>query len=168
MSTTKEVCVYPFAAKGGIKAISLVNAGGSYTSGTANNVPLSGGSGKGATANLTVSSGGVVTVVTIVNAGAGYRAGDALSYNGTGGTGATFSVTETSPAKYNDDATTQGVSGVVGILRKSVMRDAPLASILTRGTVNWHALPDDYPQNHDGIDVPVTIRIKSPSDSSVL
>jgi hypothetical protein len=50
-----------------------VSANGSYTS-----IALVGGSGNGATANLTVS-GGVITVVTLLPTGTGYVAGDLVS-----------------------------------------------------------------------------------------
>jgi hypothetical protein len=46
-----------------------------YLDGSYVNVPLTGGSGFGATADVTVS-GGAVTVVTIVLRGAGYVVGD--------------------------------------------------------------------------------------------
>lgn len=55
------------------------NAGSGYTNnGTYNGVALTGGSGSGATANITVA-GNAVTQVVLVNKGTGYKAGDILS-----------------------------------------------------------------------------------------
>lgn len=52
--------------------------GSGYTNGTYTNVALSGGSGYGATANITVS-GGAVTACTLVRGGQWYQVGDSLS-----------------------------------------------------------------------------------------
>ena len=70
---------------------SITAAGGLYTNGTYQTVPLTGGSGVGATANIIVS-GAVVTGVTIDNPGQGYIVGDVLSALAAniGGTGAGF------------------------------------------------------------------------------
>lgn len=70
-----------------------ITAGSGYTNGTYNGVALSGGSGSGATANITVS-GNKVTAVTLVNKGVGYAANDLLGVtpNLVGGTGTGFSI----------------------------------------------------------------------------
>lgn len=71
--------------------------GGSlYTNGSYSDVPLTGGSGTGATANITVS-GAAVTVVDIVETGQGYVLGDVLSADAAdiGGTGSGFTYTIT-------------------------------------------------------------------------
>jgi len=52
--------------------------GSGYTNGTYTNIALSGGSGYGATANITVS-GGAVTAATLVRGGQWYIVGDSLS-----------------------------------------------------------------------------------------
>jgi len=52
--------------------------GSGYTNGTYTNVALSGGSGYGATANITVT-GGAVTAATLVRGGQWYIVGDSLS-----------------------------------------------------------------------------------------
>lgn len=69
----------------------LTVPGASYTNGTYENVPLTGGTGNGATANIVVT-GNVVTTVTLGNPGEGYILGDALSATAAsiGGTGAGF------------------------------------------------------------------------------
>ena len=65
-------------ATSGAKTLNTLVGGTLYTDGTYNNVPLTGGSGGSATANITIS-GNVVTAVTLVLAGAGYQIGDTLS-----------------------------------------------------------------------------------------
>jgi hypothetical protein len=52
--------------------------GSGYTNGTYTNVALTGGSGYGATANLTVA-GGAVTASTLVRGGQWYKVGDVLT-----------------------------------------------------------------------------------------
>lgn len=81
------------AAAGIITTLGSVTAGSSYTDGTYNNVSLTGGSGSGATANITVASN-AVTSVTIVNGGSGYEVSDSLSALAAsiGGTGSGFAV----------------------------------------------------------------------------
>lgn len=81
------------ATTGNISALGAITAGSLYTNGTYTNVPLTGGTGSGATANITVS-GGAVTAVTLVNRGSGYTNADALSAAAAniGGTGSGFSI----------------------------------------------------------------------------
>ena len=75
------------------KTFGAITGGTLYTDGTYNNVPLTGGSGLDATADITVS-GGAVTAVTWVDGGAAYSVGDSLSADSAdiGGTGSGFSV----------------------------------------------------------------------------
>jgi len=70
---------------------SITTAGSLYNNGTYTNIPLTGGSGSGATANFTIS-GQVVTSITIKNAGNFYAVGDTLSFSNvyTGSTGSGF------------------------------------------------------------------------------
>lgn len=65
-------------ATGGVLAFTLTNAGSGYTNGTYNNQALTGGTGTGATANITVA-GNIVTSVVINGHGTGYTVGDTLS-----------------------------------------------------------------------------------------
>jgi hypothetical protein len=79
-----------------ISGLGTITGGSGYTNGTYSNVPLTGGSGTGATANITVS-GGAVAVVAIVHPGQNYVANptpDVLSAaaSSIGGTGSGFSV----------------------------------------------------------------------------
>lgn len=82
----------------GIGAItnSTLTAGGTnYTDGSYTAIPLTGGTGSGATANITVA-GGIVTAYTLVNQGVNYTVGDDLSATdanlGNGGSGAGLSI----------------------------------------------------------------------------
>ena len=63
----------------GIGRFQVLNGGADYTQGTYTNVPLTGGTGSGATANITVSSAGVISNITIQAKGSGYRKADYLS-----------------------------------------------------------------------------------------
>lgn len=76
----------------GVATHGAITGGTLYTNGSYLNVPLTGGTGTGATANITVA-GGSVTVVTIVNKGTGYTVADVLSALAAniGGTGSGFS-----------------------------------------------------------------------------
>ena len=62
----------------GIGRFQVLNGGADYTPGTYTNVPLTGGTGSGATANITVSDAGVVSNITIQDKGFGYRKADYL------------------------------------------------------------------------------------------
>jgi len=76
-----------------VATIGAITGGSAYTAGTYYNVPLTGSTGSGALATITVS-GGAVTAVTITNGGLYYTAGGSLSASATniGGTGSGFSV----------------------------------------------------------------------------
>ena len=78
----------------GIDQLTNLVGGSLYTNGTYTDVPLTGGSGFTATADIVVS-GGAVTSVTIINPGATYQVGDVLSADDAdlgGGGGAGFSI----------------------------------------------------------------------------
>jgi hypothetical protein len=76
-----------------IVSVGSLVGGSGYTNGSYTNVPLTGGTGHGAAANITVA-GGAVTVVTIINPGAGYTVSDVLTSIAFG-PGSGFSVTVT-------------------------------------------------------------------------
>lgn len=76
-----------------VATLGTITGGSSYTNGTYLNVPLTGGAGTGAVANIVVS-GGAVTSVTLTQGGTGYVVGNTLSAAAStiGGTGSAFSV----------------------------------------------------------------------------
>jgi len=86
---------YPASiVQGIITSTGSITAGSSYTNGTYTNIPLTGGSGQGAVATITIASS-IVTSVTLTNGGNFYVAGDTLSFNAANigiGTGSGFSI----------------------------------------------------------------------------
>ena len=76
-----------------VATLGAITGGSAYTTGTYFDVPLTGGSGSGALATITVA-GGAVTAVTITYGGLQYGVANALSAAATniGGTGSGFSV----------------------------------------------------------------------------
>ena len=83
----------PTIVQGVITGTSTLVAGTGYVNGYYENISLSGGSGSGATADITIS-GNVVTACVIKNGGSYYRVTDILGVNSTdiGGTGTGFSI----------------------------------------------------------------------------
>ena len=81
----------------GVVALGPIAGGSGYTNGTYHNVPLKGGSGGGAVADIVVS-GGAVNSVEVVYPGGSYVAGDTLRCDSAsiGGRGSGFSVPVTS------------------------------------------------------------------------
>ena len=86
---------YPASiVQGIITLLGTITGGTLYTSGTYANVPLTGGSGAGAVATLTITAG-IVTSVTLTNGGNFYMVGDSLSFNAANigvGSGSGFSI----------------------------------------------------------------------------
>ena len=76
-----------------VTTLGTVTGGSTYTNGTYLNVPLTGGAGSGAVANVVVSGGSVTSVVLVQN-GTGFVVGNTLSASASsiGGTGTGFSV----------------------------------------------------------------------------
>lgn len=89
---------YPASIVQGAIASGTITSGSGYANNLYSNVPMTGGSGNGATANITVA-GNVVTNVRFNNQGNFYVAGDVLSastlYLGGVGSGFQFTVTAT-------------------------------------------------------------------------
>jgi hypothetical protein len=76
-----------------IKTLGTITPGSGYVNAVYTNVPLTGGSGMGARATISVV-GGQVTTVTVTDRGAGYEIGDILSASNTnlGGSGSGFAI----------------------------------------------------------------------------
>jgi hypothetical protein len=94
---TTEQVIDTTAGTGSIATLGAITAGAAYVNGTYRGVPLTGGTGNGAVADITVA-GGAVTAVSFANSwdsiGQAYTVADTLSASNTnlGGAGAGFSV----------------------------------------------------------------------------
>ena len=96
-STDPDRAVLQVVQDGTILSFGSAVAGSGYTDGSYTAVALTGGAGSGATANITVSSGGIATGSTLVSGGSGYKTTDQLSVDdatvgGGGGSGFTIEV----------------------------------------------------------------------------
>lgn len=111
------------AISGPIGTVGAITGGSAYTNGTYTNVPLTGGSGAGATGTITVS-GGAVTAVQITNGGYRFLSTD----------------TTVSAAAANIGGTGSGFSFAVGSLGRS---DAviPIAWVNQYIGYGWFATP---------------------------
>lgn len=136
----------PVTGVNAISALGVANSGAGYVNaGTYAAVALTGGTGTGATANITVF-GGRVTSIVLVSKGAGYAAGDVLSAAaadiGTGGTGFSVPVASTQAAAAYASLPASHV--YVGILVASIPTAKPFAGIMVRGSINPIAAPYDF------------------------
>jgi hypothetical protein len=78
----------------------IIAPGAASSNGTFNNAALTGGSGTGATANIT-TAGGVVTSVVLLPTGLGYNAGDVLSATVAGLVGFQYSLVAVNPPAFD-------------------------------------------------------------------
>ena len=121
-----QVFPFPISAdwntnsSGGVLAFTLTNAGSGYTNGTYNNQALTGGTGTGATANITVA-GGIVTAVVINGHGSGYATSNVLS--AALPAGSSFAITVTSlmtfVSLYQNEIGTDKVTGATAVAIES-------------------------------------------------
>lgn len=140
----------PVTGVNSIGGLGIVNAGAGYTPTAAGSsvtyaaVALTGGTGTGATANITVT-GGMVSAVVLVNKGTGYAAGDiltaAVANIGTTGTG--FNATVASVNEGGTYAALPASHTYAGFLVASIPKDKPFAAICYDGTINSVAAPYD-------------------------
>ena len=91
---------------GSVSSLSIKNNGSNYGAGVYNNVVLTGGSGSGCKATITISGAGRVTLVVLTNFGEGYLANDILTVPPLGGgsqtgSGGELSITLSSAIIYN-------------------------------------------------------------------
>jgi len=130
----------------GVATVNTLVAGTGYTNGTYENVPLTGGTGKGARGTVVVA-GTVVTGVTITYPGYGYTVGDVLSVPGAYAGGTQTTASTVTVATVADTAAAYGALPAghtyAGVNIASVLTAKPFAGILVRGTVNPAAAP--YP-----------------------
>lgn len=114
---------------GPISTLGAIVGGSGYTNGTYANVALTGGSGRGATATITVQ-GGAVTGVSITNAGAHFTAADAVTAAANligGGTGFNVPVATVT-------GTGTGMVGLLGPLRRGAGgRDGGYGGVALQG-----------------------------------
>ena len=85
----------PSIVQGLITTLNATLTGGTlYTPGLYQNIPMTGGSGSGATCDIVVNSSGNVSSVTLQNGGSFYQVGDVLSVasSSIGGTGSGFTI----------------------------------------------------------------------------
>jgi hypothetical protein len=100
-----------------IKTLGTITPGSGYVNAIYTNVPLTGGSGSGAKATISVI-GGQVSAVTVTDRGLGYEIGDILSASNTnlGGTGSGFAIPVTAiyaqAIEMSNVATGTGVSSL--------------------------------------------------------
>jgi len=131
-----QVFHYPIAADwnvnatGGILTATITNAGAGYTNGTYNNTPLTGGSGTGATANITVA-GNVVTAVVINGHGINYVVGNTLSATITGGAGFVLTVNTLMSfvSLYQNEVGTDKVTGALATAIESYFETSDLGLV---------------------------------------
>jgi hypothetical protein len=108
-------------ATGGIDIYTIDDDGTSYTDGTYNFVDITGGTGSGATADVTVT-GGVVTSFAISSRGTGYTAADVLGIDlPTSGTPFQFTVDYTMNfvSLYQHEFGTDAIQGIVALAIES-------------------------------------------------
>ena len=88
---------------GGVTNTTVAVGGSGYVDGVYPGVTLTGGTGKYASMDITVTGGGVVTATVGLSPGVGYTIGDVLTVNNSslGGTGSGFSVTVTAVGQPN-------------------------------------------------------------------
>lgn len=117
------------AATGALIVGNISEAGTAYNDGQYNNIPLTGGTGSGATANITISEGMIITVV-MESLGMDYLVGDIVSASAAtiGGSGSGFT--------YNVDTIGGAAFDGLYIASKSGFPD-PISSLIVMHREIW-------------------------------
>jgi len=145
-TATGEYKPMPVTGVTAISALGTANSGSGYVNaGTYAAVALTGGTGTGATADITVYAGKVTSVV-IKAKGTGYVVGDILSAAaaniGTVGTG--FNVPVSGVQTAAAYASLPASHTYEGVLLASILTAKPFAGIMVRGSINPVAAPYDF------------------------
>jgi hypothetical protein len=134
-----------------ISTFSYVGGSGYTIQTTWTNIPLTGGTGTGATVNITVGAGNLVTVLTMANRGTGYTVNDVLTLPAqniftvqAGGSGFSLTVTAVGASTYNSYGLLVR-SGNVGVGEAS-----PTARLQVKGSGSTSATTALLVQNSAG------------------
>lgn len=125
----------PTIVQGQITTVAITNAGTGYTNGVYQNVPLTGGSGANATADILVV-GGVITNVTLKFGGNFYVVGDTLSCSSIGSTGNNFALSVTGVS--NADGTSWLGDNYDPVLLYGSLREAYLFMKGEQDMINYY------------------------------
>jgi hypothetical protein len=140
-TATKEYKPMPVTGDNAIATLGAITGGASgATNGNYPGVALTGGHGRGATANVGVT-GNAVTDIAVANGGEGYRAGDTLTAFA-GGVSFSVAVASVNAAGYGS---LPAGHEYAGILIASILTKRPFAGIMIHGRVNPAAAP--YPMS---------------------
>jgi len=141
-TSTQEYKPMPVNGYDSIATLGTPTAGSGYTNGTYTNIPLSGGTGKGATATIVVASGAVSTV-TLVNKGSGYTVADSLTAN-LAPVGSGFAVAVATISASGSYQSLPAGHTYVGVLINEITKKLPFAGIMVHGTINPTAAPFNF------------------------
>jgi len=145
-----------------IRTLGTILGGSGYTpltgTFTYNNVPLTGGAGTGAVANITVTNG-AVTAVQLVSGGTNYAVNDVLTTAAAniGGTGSAFSVTVASVISYKQTLTQSELMSLATQATATVWAKSSFAQLSTDFLGDHTAAPYSVysgPSGYNGAPVP--------------